>query len=533
MYTKQSFLTTIKALLLISFGSLLIFGCVNTPKTTPKENFTVQLLGINDFHGQVLPLKDRGGMYNLSHHLLGAIESTNDASFILHGGDHVGASPAESALLQDEPAIDFLNIISTHCQVHRDNTCHIIGTAGNHEFDEGSEEMLRLLTGGNHAKGPFIHTPWKGANYKTLSANVVYEDSQELLLEPYVIHKVNGVDIGFIGITLDITPRLVVPGIVGDLEFKNQADIVNEYTNLLQQQGIESIVVIVHDGTRADYYEGPTKVNSTIPLDSKFGQFLQALPNAVDVVVTGHSHRFTNAYFEKPNGEKMLVTQSFANGRAYADITVTINPQTKDIVASSAEIIITKPENIRGQLSAKASDTLLQIRELIQQSSEYTQKITQQVINTYQPIDDEISLGNFIADAHKFILKTDVAVMNRGGVRAALLAGDVTWGQLFAIQPFDNALIVRRYTGEQLLDLIARGNYWSKEIVIKNDEKITLNGTAIDKNKTYTVGGNSYLMNGKAHSIGELVSTHGQDIDALVDYIRLLPTPFNLLDSPE
>lgn len=496
-----------------------------------QSNFTVQLLGINDFHGQTLPIGDEGGILNLSNHLLAAIESSDEHTFILHGGDHVGASPAESALLQDEPAIDFLNILQNHCRLKKENACQIIGTAGNHEFDEGSDEMLRLLNGGNHANGPFIHSPWQGSNYQTLSANVVDKESQSLLLEPYSVHIVNDVPIGFIGITLDTTPELVVPGIVENLNFKDQSEAVRFYANELQQQGVKSIVVIVHDGTEIEYYPGPTQESIAIPADSQFAKFLNKLPNTVDVVVSGHSHEFTNTYYKNETGKSLLVTQAFSSGRAYSDISITIDPISKDIVESSAEVIFTK-SSTRPRLNKSSSTSLNQIKHLVAKSTEYAKEYTLAVLNTYVPVESEIHLGQFIADAHKYMLKTNLAVMNDGGVRAELQPGDITWGQLFAVQPFGNPLVIRRYTGEQLLNLIDTEHFWSSGTSISADGAVTINSTPVNPNASYTVGGNGYIMNSQGFTVGELILVRGIDVEETATYIKSLPNPFNFLDVP-
>jgi 5'-nucleotidase len=496
-----------------------------------SEQFTVQLLGINDFHGQISQLENHGGMYQLSRHLLHAIGNTTEHSFILHAGDHVGASPAESALLQDEPAIDFLNLFNNYCQSLVANPCEIIGAAGNHEFDEGSEEMKRLLEGGNHADGPFIHPQWQGANYITLGANVIDKQNNQAILPPYVVHTVNGVPIGFIGITLDITPELVVPGIVDDLRFENQASTVAKYVNELQSQNVQALVVIVHDGTADDYYAGDTKQSSGIDLDSRFGRFVQALPDAVDVLVTGHSHRFTNAYVSNTNGKQFLVTQAFSSGRAYSDITITLNKQSGDIVQANAKVVMTEADaNL--SLDAKAKDLLADITTLKQASINYAQSLTNKRVGDYLAVATENDLGQFIADSHRFALKADLAIMNRGGVRADLVEGEVTWGQLFAIQPFNNPLVVREYTGAQLKSLLVERHFYSQNVKIDEMGQIQIDGLPLEDLKTYTMAGNGYILNNQGYDQGRLVGTYGLDIDATVDYIKLLQQPFNLSSTP-
>lgn len=522
---------------------ILLVSCAQTPsnsldRSLSKQSdfseggqFTVKVLGINDFHGQILPIGDEGGMHHLGRHLLSALESTTDEVFILHAGDHVGASPAESALLQDEPSITFLNHLNQYCAISRSNTCHVMGTAGNHEFDEGSAEMLRLLNGGNHERGPFIQEQWRGANYPTLSANVIDIESQAQLLAPYEVHQVNGVNIGFIGITLDSTPDLVLPGAIDNLQFENQSAIASQYVTELKAKGIKAIIIIIHDGTRGEYYEGATRSNNVIPASSRFSQFLSLLPDEVDLVVTGHSHRFTNAYVKNQNGHSFLVTQAFSNGRAYADIDLRISRETKDVTYASAKIIFADSKTTR-PLSNEANASLLAIKELENNATQFAKRYTERVLNIYQPVENDIPLGEFIANSHQYALKTDLAVMNRGGVRANLSAGTVTWGQLFAVQPFGNQLVVRRFSGSQLLALLSINHYWSSDLVTANNGQHYWRGQAIQAQAQYTVGGNSYIMNSEAFSVGELIKINGEDIDATENYISRLPKPFSFRDKP-
>ncbi len=525
--------------LAFAIASLSLSACCALPTSHSVTNLhnkdqdivKVKVLGINDFHGQVLPKGQDGGMQKLALHLLKAIEIGNQPTFVLHAGDHVGASPAESALLQDEPSIAFLNYLQDYCKLSHTPSCEIIGTAGNHEFDEGSAEMLRLLQGGNHNKGPFLQDKWPGANYKTLSANVIDLESKSTLLPPYVIHNIAGIDIGFIGLTLDSTPELLIPGSVDDLRFENQAEVAQHYVEVLQEKGIESIFVIIHDGTTEEYYEGQTRSNNQIPETSPFMGFLKSLPDAVDLVITGHSHRFTNAYVSNANGHTFLVTQAFSSGRAYADIDVAISRKSNDVVSTSANVLLTNSENSHA-LSDSARQTLKRIDSIVEQATTFAKQYTQRVVNTYEAKTNDISLGEFIANSHQYVLKTDMAVMNNGGVRAQLAPGAITWGQLFAVQPFGNQMLVRRFSGEQLMEVITERHHWSSDVYIGN-EQILFRGKALDRNASYTVAGNAYIMNSDLFSEGELISIEGLDIDATEHYMRALPTPFNLSDTPE
>ena len=155
----------------------------------------------------------------MASYIHAAEAAAQDGSIIVHAGDHVGASPAASALLQDEPSITFLNMLAnTKCTAgsKMNRACNVVGTLGNHEFDEGIKEVNRLLKGGNHPNGPFLQDPWAGAVVPYINANVVRTKGGQHILPPYVIKKIKDVQIGFIGAVLTQTPTIVTPtGVAG------------------------------------------------------------------------------------------------------------------------------------------------------------------------------------------------------------------------------------------------------------------------------------------------------------------------------
>ena len=191
----------------------------------------IKLLGINDFHGQLSPravgTRPAGGAAVLASYLRVASDAAKDGAIIVHAGDHVGASPPNSALLQDEPAIGVLNeLANKQClparlfrklpyevQAYTQPRCNIVGTFGNHEFDEGIGEALRLVYGGNHEDGPFLEKRWQGAQFPYISANVIEQSTGRPVLPPYTIKLVDGIAIGFIGAVLKETPTIVTPNV--------------------------------------------------------------------------------------------------------------------------------------------------------------------------------------------------------------------------------------------------------------------------------------------------------------------------------
>ncbi|MDB4990304.1 MAG: ushA, partial [Myxococcaceae bacterium] len=161
----------------------------------------VQLLGLNDFHGQLdaaRKLNDRpvGGAAVLASYLRDASMLFSGDTLIVHAGDWVGASPPSSALLQDEPSIDVLNLLANPACTHHNRMnprCNIVGTPGNHEFDEGVSELVRLVRGGNHKRGPFLDNPYRGARFPYVSATVVDRQTGATVFPPYVIKQLSGI----------------------------------------------------------------------------------------------------------------------------------------------------------------------------------------------------------------------------------------------------------------------------------------------------------------------------------------------------
>ena len=326
----------------------------------------LQLLGFNDFHGQLsartLSNRPVGGAAVLASYLKAAAVGLERSTFIVHAGDFVGASPPNSALLQDEPAISFLNLLANdHCKYANASqpTCNVVGTLGNHEFDEGKTELLRLLEGGNHPAGPFLDDPWQGARVPYVSANVVDAETEQPILPPYVIRKLPRMEIAILGAVLKETPTIVTPSGVAGLKFLDEADAINRYVPELQAAGIHTIIVTIHQGLTQTSYEGPTSGSANAPSGALLG-IVSRLDDDIDVVISGHTHGFTNAIVNNANGVPILVTQSFSAGTAYSDIDLIVDARTNDVVSKSAEIVTTWADAGPGLAPDPAVEALVQ-----------------------------------------------------------------------------------------------------------------------------------------------------------------------------
>jgi 5'-nucleotidase len=538
------------------------------PAAQPDPVVAVKLLGINDFHGQLSPRtvgpRPAGGAAVLVSYLKSASAEASGDAFIIHAGDQVGASPPNSALLQDEPAISMLNLLTNDTCIpfrlqralpdwlepYAQPRCNVIGTLGNHEFDEGSAELLRLIAGGDHPDGPFLEKHWQGARFPYISANVLTTRNGKTLLAPYTVKLVRGgVAIGVIGAVLKETPTIVTPSGVAGLQFVDEANAINAAAARLRQQGIHTIVVTIHQGIRQTSYEGPT--DPTVQaLTGPIVDIVKRLHDDIDVVISGHAHGFTNALIPNDNGKQILVTQAFSASTAYDDIDLSISRKTGDVVEKSAAIITTwgdqgpglTPDSEVASIVAAADQRVAPLVNRLIGS-------TQTPITRNENAAGESALGNLIADAQRVVTNAQFSFMNPGGIRADLDAGDVTWGDLFAIQPFSNDLVSMDLTGAQV-DLLLEQQWinqnparilkisgltytWDASRAI-GDRVIEIRDAAnnvLSPAATYRVTVNSFMASGGDNFVVLPLGTNRVvgpvDLDALVQYIGSLSQPFS------
>lgn len=522
----------------------------------------VRILAINDFHGALaagmrIGARPAGGAAVLAAYLRIAQRGWESATIIAHAGDHVGASPAISALLQDEPAIALLNQLGNSDCTQRapwHARCNVVGTLGNHEFDEGRAELLRLIYGGTHERGPFLEHPYSGANFAHVSANVFDASVGEYLLPPYTIKEVAGVRIGFIGAVLRQTPSVVPAQAIVGLQFLDEARAINAQVAALKQRGVRSIVVLLHQGgfqrlaARAETADAPLLEGADI------NAIIRQLDDEVDVIVSGHSHSYTNVRVVNANGKSILITQAFFSGSAYGDIELEIDERSGDVVATSSAIVTTyadagpglQPDAAAAALVARAQQSVDAIvKQVVAEAAEDVPNSTGE--------NGESPLGQLIADAQRAALRADVALMNPGGIRWGLSAGSITWGDVFSVHPFGNRIMRVELSGASLLALLNqqwRGAYSGRLLAVSGliyswdargaaGERIVdvqIGGTALDPSRTYTVAVNDFMLSG-GDGFAQLKQAANPvagplDRDALITFLRALPQPIRLTPTP-
>lgn len=488
-------------------------GYTPAVEVEPSDNILVQLLGVNDLHGKIDVSANNQGRADYLAAYLRQREATNPNTLIVHAGDMVGGSSPVSALLQDEPTVEIMESIGFD-----------VGTVGNHEFDEGVNEMLRLINGGDHANGT---ANYDGINFPMVAANVEYKDSGELVLPPYTIKEVGGAKIGFIGVATVDTPNMIIATGNEHIRFTDEAKAINKFVPELQAQGIEAIVVLAHvPGNQSG--EGAS---------GDIANIASAINDAVDVIFAAHNHVKVNALVDNK-----LIVQAWEYGKAFSDVDLEIDKLTGDIVKKSAEIVdvnqagVTPDPEVAGILAKYLELVGPKLNEVIGVASTemeggYASK----------GLTGDNALGNLIADGMMKAMDSDFALMNGGGIRDDLNAGDITWNELFNIQPFGNTLVKLEITGSDLKHIlntqfsgygpdvsIGGFSYTWDQTLGENGQVVDIylpDGSKINPDKTYTVTVNSYMYPHSSDKyrlteLGENPVQGPEDLQATVDFVK-------------
>jgi len=480
------------ALLWAMVSSLPVVGWTQTPEKAPAagSTVTISLLALNDFHGNILPPSapvlapdatnpagtrvSAGGAAYLST-LVRSLKAQNPGrTLLVAAGDMVGASQLSSGLFHDEPTIEVLNHMGLD-----------VASVGNHEFDRGSAELVRLQNGGCFPPATdgsagvmgrdtcMSQGQFSGAKFRYLAANVRVKATGKTLFAPYDIRTLDGVKIGFIGLTLRDTPSMVVPAGVAGLDFEDEVATINALVPVLKSQGVTVIVVLIHQGGQTI---ARTVQDKTCPgLSGEIVGLADRLDPAVDVVVSGHTHQ--EYVCTRPSG--LLMTQSGFYGRLLTKIDLTVDRTSGKVSAKDANNLIVvndqgvkdlngKPLALPSQLSALSPDP--EVGAIVRRYGDLSATIADVVIGRIAaPLDrqanpaGESTLGDVIADAYLAGASrpdgasrpAQIAFTNPGGIRSDLTSSlSVSFGQLFNVLPFNNTLVSMDLTGQQILRLL-------------------------------------------------------------------------------
>ncbi|MDT0497166.1 bifunctional metallophosphatase/5'-nucleotidase [Algiphilus sp. W345] len=550
-------------LVFTAFATLLLAACASTPPA-PTQTATIKLIAFNDFHGNLAPPgrglevpdpADASATLRLPTggvaYLAGAVSelrAQNPLNVVVAAGDLISASPPTAALFRQEPSIEALNALGLE-----------YSAVGNHEFDQGIDELRRLQNGGCGGPGApgtesCVKGPFTGARFRYLGANVTEQASDTPAFPPYLIKRfqVDGRSIGvaFIGEVLKGTPAMVTASGIAGLEFHDEADTANALVPEIRAQGVEAIVLLLHEG---GYKQGG--FDACEGLSGPAVGILQRLDPAIDVVISGHTHQ---AYNCRVDGR--LLTSAASYGRVISDIDLLVDRASGEVISASARNlpVINQPVPEAPQWPAFTPDPV--VTAIAAQYEALAAPLANRVVGRADGMvsrqvnaHGESALGDVIADAQLAATRmqgAQIALMNPGGIRADLGYGPysaqgtpITWGEVFTAQPFGNNLVTMTLSGAQIHRLLeSQWNLGAESALLQvsagfsyawdgrrpigqriDADSISLDGNTIEPDQSYRVTVNNFLAGGgdgfEMLTAGADVTVAGSDLDAMLDWL--------------
>ncbi|HKW40185.1 MAG TPA: 5'-nucleotidase C-terminal domain-containing protein, partial [Gemmatimonadales bacterium] len=487
------------------------------PTTSRSDSTLLRVLAINDFHGalasQVWPWSEGrpvGGAAALKPWLDSLARACGCTSIRLDAGDEMQGTPVSNFNF-GRPAIAALNALDIDA-----------AAIGNHEFDWGVDTLRARMA---------------EAHYRLLAANITDSagTARPDWAEPFTVVERNGVRVAVIGLALRATPQTTTPSNVRGLAFGDGAAAVRRV--LPQARAAASYVIVVaHVGAFCSGDPAATPVDGGACRGEIIDLARGLDSGSVDLIVSGHTHSLVNTVV---NGIPIVQARSSGAGIAVVDF-----------------VRVSEPGGARREVRARIETPfadrvrpdpgLAEALRLDQQSiASITSRPVTRFGSTLRRSGDEYGLGRLIADAQRNVAKTDVALVNNGGIRADVAAGLATWGDLYEVEPFQNRLLRLVVSGKVLRDAlehaiagdrpdahVAGVEVWydPRKPAGERIKRLRLaTGKDVENGRTYTLavadflaaGGSGYAMLRGAVS-GDVGVT---DLDALIQYLAVLRQP--------
>ncbi|HAY42294.1 MAG TPA: bifunctional metallophosphatase/5'-nucleotidase [Micrococcaceae bacterium] len=529
--------------------SLLTTGALSAQATTTAppaadENVTLNLLGINDFHGRIAADGDAAGAAVLA----GAVDAqraANPNTLFVSSGDNIGASTFASASQEDNPTIDALAAGGLDVSV-----------VGNHEFDRGFADLTeRVIPRFGDKAGE------DGAEF-ALGANVYKKGTKVPALREYAIRDVAGIKVGFIGTVTADVPSLVSPEGIKNLDFGSELEAANRVARQLSDDDAANgeadvLVLLTHNGSDS------TDCAAIDKETTDYGTLIHDVDDSIDAIFSGHTHQAYNCDIDgRP------VVQAHQYGTTLGQISLEINPTTFDVVTSASELIPLAEEDANGDWTP-LFEANTEVRNIVDKAVEDSEVVGSEPVGQIsedilrggeEPGSDrgvESTLGNTVADIHLWATSNEdfagepaqIAFMNPGGLRADLLYGEdgtVSYKAAADVQPFANTLITFEMTGKEIREALEQQwqpegseraklhlgisdgleyTYVADAAFGKHIKDITFNGSPLDESESFKVAANAFLATGgdnfTAFANESVHADSGQiDLDATVNYFK-------------
>lgn len=466
----------------------------------------IQILSINDFHGALAEeTKEKGKNLGMAK-LVTAVKShkqENPNTIVVSAGDNYQGS-AMSNLTFGAPVSAMFKEMGI-----------IASAVGNHEFDWGIEKTSKWEQDGG---------------FKFLAANIVDKATGNPVswADPYLIKEVDGVKIGFVGITTPQTSYQTAADRVKNVDFKDPKATAEKWAQELKSSGkADVVIVLAHVGTDQD------KDTKVITGEAVENGLVKA--KGVDAVISGHSHRTVAGYVDK-----MPVVQGYKNGRCIAKLTLNRDASGKvvEIVPEVEEVHKTKSSIVEDAATKASYDKF---------NKELDPIMSEKVGSTAIALDHDRSangvsvLGYLVADIMRKDVDAQIGMTNSGGIRTNIPMGDITMGKMYEILPFDNTIVKVTLTGQQIKNNINNGVDnpkigWieiagmtaeidlSRPFGDRVGDMFLEDGTKIEMDKLYTVATNDFMATGgdgfKFDDGKDLVDSFVPMRDIIVKYIK-------------
>lgn len=520
------------------------------PAALPAHAATVeiQVVGVNDFHGRLLPLEDNDTPEDASDDSGGAVQlagavaqytAANPSTVFVSAGDNIGASTFVSNVQQDSPTLEALNQAGL-----------AVSAVGNHEFDRGFDDI---------AVGGRVDDE---ADFPYLGANVYAEGTQDVVLEEYAVEDVGGVDVGFVGVVTEQTASLVAPEGIADIDFGDPTDAASRVAAQLRDGDGDNgeadvVVLLIHEGSSAEDC-------AAIATEGAFGEVVQGVSGDVDAILSGHTHQQYSCVYDTAQAGGFVgpVVQGGQYGEALSSVTLSYDDVAGEVTGGTGAVV---------ELTGFPSDANPEVAQTVAEAAAFAEEAGSQELGVItaditrardaageEDRGSESALGNFIADVQLTQTRdagAQIALMNPGGLRADFLVDDqfgseapgvVTLGEANAVQPFANGVVTMTLTGAQVESVLEE--QWqpegssrpflalglSKGLSYTFDASaaagsrvvsVTLEGQPLDPAATYRVTVNSFLASGGDNFTTLAEGTDRQelgvtDLEALVAYFE-------------
>ncbi|MEH1100971.1 bifunctional metallophosphatase/5'-nucleotidase [Micromonospora sp. CPCC 205561] len=537
-----------------------------------KGNF----LSYNDFHGAIDPPGGSGAAVNGTP--AGGVEylatwlkklraeaaAEGRATTTVGAGDLIGATPLVSAAFHDEPTIELMDEIGLE-----------VSSVGNHEFDEGVDELIRINKGGCHpVDGCQDGDGFAGAKFTYLAANTVSKKTGLPILPPIDVKFVGGVPVGFVGVTLEGTPGIVNPAGISSVRFTDEVATANKWGGLLKLFGVKAMVLLVHEGGAQSPPPAAPGVSDCANFSGPVVDIVRGLRPEFGLVVSGHTHRFYSCSLPNSSGARSVVTSAGNNGQLITDVDYSLDRRSGRFTGITARNVVVENgvRNPDGSWQQSAPGTYVRNPDLVDPGAKaladkyraavapianrVVGRISADIVRDARP-NGESPLGDVIADAQLAYTRSSgaqIALMNPGGIRASLpyaasaggeAPGEITYGEAFTVQPFNNLVVTQTLTGAQLRNVleqqfvgfngqttqrilqVSAGLTYSYDTTAPAGSRVSalaLDGVPVDPAASYRVTTNDFLANG-GDGFTELqagtarATAPGFDVDALIAHL--------------